>query len=406
MEPTDNNKKPEKVKLNKDNNIEHEEIKKEGKKEEEMKEGGKTENNKGTEDKNIKANIEKKSEENEKEEILIGSNIFPRGLNNIGATCYMNSVLQCFYHVFELTNELLKLKNIDEAKMPMTSAYIQTINELSFSKYSSISPFQFKKIISNNEIFSGFEACDSKTLSLYFMDTINDEFNNNNIKIKNKKISNRIRNLKEKETEDIVKIFNKQHNSIISDLFKGLKSTTYKCLKCNDASITYQIFNLLNFPIEITYNELHNNEKNKNKKLDILDCFNNEVKQNYFIEDNQLFCNKCNSMCDGISFNKIYIAPKIMILFLDRGRYNVFRCDVTFPERLNISKFEEKNIGEYNLIGVIEHLGPSNNGGHFIANCKHFDGKWYIFSDSTILGPSDKYRNYGIPYLLFYRREE
>ena len=39
--------------------------------------------------------------------IYITSNIPPRGLNNIGATCYMNSVLQCLYHIYDLSNELL-----------------------------------------------------------------------------------------------------------------------------------------------------------------------------------------------------------------------------------------------------------------------------------------------------------
>ena len=60
------------------------------------------------------------------------------------------------------------------------------------------------------------------------MDNINEEFNDNNVKIPNKKISNRIRELKEKGTEGIVKFFNMQCNSIIGDLFNGVKKFTYK----------------------------------------------------------------------------------------------------------------------------------------------------------------------------------
>ena len=110
--------------------------------------------------------------------------VFPRGINNIGATCYMNSVLQCFYHILEFTNELVKINNlIDEKKMPMTSAYLEVINNLSFSYYRSINPIKFKKIISNNELFKGNEANDSKTLVLYILETMNKEFNDNKIKI-------------------------------------------------------------------------------------------------------------------------------------------------------------------------------------------------------------------------------
>ena len=323
----------------------------------------------------------------------------------------MNSVLQCFYHIYELSNELLKLNNIDNDKLPMTSAYINVVKNLSFSPKNSINPSQFKDIISNNEIFEGIEANDSKTLTLYVLDTINEELNDNKIIIENKKISNRIRTLNEKGTERIVKFFNSQKNTIIGDLFDGVKISKYTCLKCKDISIDYQLFNIINFPIEQVFYQIPGNKKkikDKDKIIDINNCFMNEEAPKYFKDNNKIYCDKCKKEEDGMSINKIYMAPKIMIIFLDRGMYNRFKCNVLFPEELTISKFEEKtnDKGKYNLIGVIEHLGPSSMGGHFIANCRHFDGNWYIFSDSSISGPSKNYKKYGEPYLLFYRREE
>ena len=340
-----------------------------------------------------------KNEDSVKNNIINGK-IFPRGLNNIGATCYMNSVLQSFYHVIDLTNELIKLKNIDERKMPMTSAYLEVINELTFNKEKSISPIKFKIMISNNELFEGIGANDAKSLTLYILETLNEEFNGNNLRITNENLLNKIRNLNGKETENIVKVFNTQYNSIIADLFYGLKMTTYKCLTCNDCPADYQLFNIINLSIEQTFIEM----KKKELKVDILECLKVEQKPKYFNGDNQLFCDKCNKMVDGESKNRIYIPPKIMILFLDRGFNNSFRCEVTFPEILNMKEFADIDGGEYHLIGVIEHLGPSSNSGHFIATCKHFDGNWYLFSDSTIISLKN-YKKEGEPYLLFYRRD-
>ena len=340
-----------------------------------------------------------KNEDSVKNNIINGK-IFPRGLNNIGATCYMNSVLQSFYHVIDLTIELIKLKNIDERKMPMTSAYLEVINELTFNKEKSISPIKFKIMISNNELFEGIGANDAKSLTLYILETLNEEFNGNNLRITNENLLNKIRNLNGKETENIVKVFNTQYNSIIADLFYGLKMTTYKCLTCNDCPADYQLFNIINLSIEQTFIEM----KKKELKVDILECLKVEQKPKYFNGDNQLFCDKCNKMVDGESKNRIYMAPKIMILFLDRGFNNSFRCEVTFPEILNMKEFADIDGGEYHLIGVIEHLGPSSNSGHFIATCKHFDGNWYLFSDSTIISLKN-YKKEGEPYLLFYRRD-
>ena len=45
-------------------------------------------------------------------------------------------------------------------------------------------------------------------------------------------------------------------------------------------------------------------------------------------------------------------------------------------------------------------------GGHFIADCKHFDGKWYCFNDGLVTGPNYKYSKQGIPYILFYQNAD
>ena len=349
---------------------------------------------------------------------LIPRNIHPRGLNNIGATCYMNSVLQNFYHCYDLSNILYNIfeKTPKEIKtkfkqFPMTLALLGVIRGLSFDERKSISPTKFKEIIGNNPLFRNFEANDSKTLTLYVLDNLNRElnefYNTNDIIVEG--IKNEIRNFKEKDAESIVSLFNNNYNSIIGELFHGLKISKYKCSKCNNCVNVYQIFNIITCPIEKTFFEIKNknNKKpltTKDLKINILDCFKLEEEIKIFNGQNLLYCEKCNKANDATSVDKIIFAPKILILFLDRGENNKFNCEVDFGEELDINNFLEVKGKNYNLIGVIEHLGKSGPSGHFIANCRHFDKKWYLFSDSEIHGPFNKYKQYGLPYLLFYRR--
>lgn len=327
----------------------------------------------------------------------------------------MNSVLQNLYHVYDLSNELLKLyiNNAESRekleKLPMTSALLEVIIELSYGKENSMSPHKFKKIIGKDELFRYFEANDSKTLTLYVLDNLNKELNENKIITENENLISKIRTYKEKDAENIVKLFNENYNSLIGDLFNGLKVTNYVCLKCKNCVKNYQIFNIITFNIEKTFLLKYNKnsiKKMNNLKVDIFDCFQLELKTNQFNGDNQLFCEKCNKSNDGESNNKFIIAPKIMIINLDRGMSNRFNCDVKFPVELDINRYIEIKGKNYQLIGTIEHLGPSGQSGHFIANCKHFDGNWYIFSDSSIYTTKNNYQKYGIPYLLFYRRED
>ena len=94
------------------------------------------------------------------------------GLDNVGATCYMNATLQCFINVPSLTKYLLKNKNFQKITQEsylfeLTSAYCNLLYHIFCDEYvtKSYEPQEFKNVISGkNPLFQGVNANDSKDL--------------------------------------------------------------------------------------------------------------------------------------------------------------------------------------------------------------------------------------------------
>ena len=126
--------------------------------------------------------------------ILMNFKISPKiGLQNIGATCYMNSTLQCFCHIIEFVNYfkynsyVIDFIRKDKEKKTLTSSFRLLIenlwpnNHITTNKYYS--PNEFKNKISKlNPLFEGIAANDAKDLVNFIIMTLHLELNQINNK--------------------------------------------------------------------------------------------------------------------------------------------------------------------------------------------------------------------------------
>ena len=121
---------------------------------------------------------------------------------------------------------------------------------------------------------------------------------------------------------------------------------------------TFQPGQRRNMNINININ---NNQKQEIKKLTLYDCFKHNNKKEDLTGENQIYCNQCQRNTNGQMIDEIHMAPNVLILIINRGKGNVFKCDLDFPKQLDLSKFISNPSSPklYDLIGVISHPNSS-----------------------------------------------
>ena len=173
------------------------------------------------------------------------------------------------------------------------------------------------------------------------------------------------------------------------------------------------MFDCLIFPLEeiknIKNNFMKNNNiQNNNNYITLKDCFNYNQRLEYYTGDNKNYCNFCKQLSDFCYNNKIFNSPKILILIMKRVQENEY--NLIFEETLDISEFvysKDVPILKYNLYGVISDIVKQNIP-HFVSSCKSpIDNKWYRYDDTKVASISNVEKDviqYGIPYILFYKK--
>jgi len=324
------------------------------------------------------------------------------GLQNVGATCYMNSTLQCFSNVKSLRNFFLKHKSKIRGKK-LSSALLKVFENLwENSNISYYIPKEFKYVISEmNSLFEGVQANDAKDLILFILENVHNELNEKNNNIRE---SNEVTNYMDYNSvfKSFQIFFEKNYNSVISNIFYGMSNSMLTCCSCNKTIHNVQCFNILIFPLE----EVRKFKGYSQNIVNIYDCFDYNQKQEFMMGENQISCNLCNRLSDSYTQTKIIISPNVLIINLNRGKGLMYDVKINFPEYLELKNYiyYPQSPHYYELIGVICHLGSSDMGGHFISFCKNSENaKWYKFNDA-IVNESNiiEVLNFGVPYVLFY----
>ena len=225
----------------------------------------------------LKYNSEKKDLKKELEKLkqtnsLLIMNKEPTlvGLNNIGATCYMNATLQCLSNTTKLTVYFLKMFKYEynNKKKIMSNEYYNVVKNLwdKNNTNRSFSPYSFKeKLSQENPLFKGIQANDSKDLINFLLERFHLELNepgkeqnNNNYVI------NQNDQLNESKMLNIfINEFKLKYNSIISHLFYGMIETKSQCMRCKNIKYNFKVYSFLEFPLEQVNKYCFNKGKGK-----------------------------------------------------------------------------------------------------------------------------------------------
>ena len=326
----------------------------------------------------------------------------PRGLKNINGSCYLNTVLQCLFHIKPLS--MYFLKNINNfSNMPIAKAYSSVIFGLinQTSRNNAFEPEEFKRAMEKiNPNYASF-GNDPKDVIMDFLDNINHEILDEQDSFQ---YNNKLNKCDKFQLFNYYKKENERTKTIISDCFGWFLQTEKYCFSCRKKNYDF----IFDFYFIFNLQKICGNNRNKNK-IGLLDCF-----RGFFKTENKKFTCQ-NNLCikenkNGRMFKKLCFLPKYLIIILDRGKDDKYDCNVDFDYDLELEEFTDQIENNYNteyiLLGATFLFG-SSGAGHTIAFCRHFDNKYYIFNDSkTPYNENLKNIKNNKAFLLFYERKK
>ena len=166
------------------------------------------------------------------------------GLQNIGATCFMNATLQCLSQTERLTKYFLDEEHLptiinnnialkDPNGYQLSPAYFELIENLWNDEGESYyAPYNFMNRVNNmNPLFKRGEAGDAKDFIIFILEQMHKELK------KPLKLNNINQNLPLNQYDKNITLMNffnefTKETSIISDLFFGFNETTNVCKNC------------------------------------------------------------------------------------------------------------------------------------------------------------------------------
>ena len=192
----------------------------------------------------------------------------------------------------------------------------------------------------------------------------------------------------------------------ISMFFMGQQLNVAKCYNCTVMTAKFTPHTVVSLPIV-------NSTDNDFPVFSIESSFDLYFATHPLIDEDQLFCSKCNSKQNGAMKNLLTVNPEILIVHLKRFTFSggaARKLDhmVHFDLELILPDLEQtvkgSNLIRYALESVVYHVGSISTG-HYVAVSKRGDD-WFFFNDSETPEKISNARDVinRAAYILFYRK--
>ncbi|CAN9512162.1 unnamed protein product [Ophioblennius macclurei] len=281
------------------------------------------------------------------------------GLTNLGATCYVNTFLQVWFHNLELRQSLYQCHNSRAQEHNTESDYEpQSICEhlqylfalLQNSNRKYIDPSGLVKALG---LDTG-QQQDAQEFSKLFLSLLEDTLS--------------------KQKSPLLQ-------NVIQQQFCGQFSYVTVCNQCGRSSALPSRF----YELEL------NIQGHKN----LTECVTEFLKEEKLDGENRYFCENCQSKQSATRRISLHSLPptlnlQLMRFVFDRqtGHKKKLNTFIGFPEQLDMGPFLEAQPDQkcvYELSAVLIHRGISAYSGHYIAHVKDArTGDWYKFNDEEI----------------------
>eukprot|EP00794_Sanderia_malayensis_P015135 gene15135-16691_t len=321
------------------------------------------------------------------------------GLKNLGATCYVNTFLQLWFHnpafrsaIFQwVPVEGYTVPSLEDTKTVMKCCDNDIEDEES----------QAKTLELTNNLPT------LKTLPLpKFGQSVSDNINGNLqllfglMKYSMKRFvdptpfveSLGLQTNEQQDAQEFSKLFmclleealsNQKSNvkSLVQDQFGGKYAYVTRCSKCGRSSERESCFYELDLNIQ--------------GHSQLTECIKEFLKEEKLDGDNKYFCANCQQKQDASRRIVLQTLPPVLNLQLlrfvfDRNTGSKRKCNsvLKFPDCLdmnNFTKLDEPAHGIYELTAVLIHVGMTASSGHYVAHIlDKKDGTWYRFNDEAV----------------------
>lgn len=329
------------------------------------------------------------------------------GLQNLGNTCYINSVLQVLnytYELHEIIEDKINKNNVNKEKVEaIILKEWWDLKTIMFNNNGIVSPnkfIHFLKDVANKKKIDTFSGHDQNDLTELFHFTINC-FHSSISRPTQISLSGYPKTNKDKLAEACFKLLKelyKKEYSEIMTLFQGIYvSLLYSADKKNIKSVKPEVFLSLDLSVSDTTRNLY-------------DCLNGFIDPELMDGDNAWYNEETRKKENVYKNMSFWSFPDVLCVCLKR--FNICgtkknNISIEYPVTgLDLSKYSigyNSHKYVYDLYAVCNHVGGMSYG-HYYVYVKNSENKWMLFNDDSVSVIDDLEKLFSPhAYCLFYR---